>query len=234
MPRFRLLQTSLKGQKGPGTHDENQDRVFHRRLRREGRELALIGVADGISCCPCGGTVAAYAVERHLAKERIFSRAATPLAEQLGRYLEGLNAQFYAEFARAPEMLESGATLSVALLDGASAHCFWVGDSPIFAARRRGAHFEVSQISEPDLCGRLLTDCFGAEAPFLLKHRKTALRPGDAVVIASDGGVRDAATLAALLAAHGLTRRLLRAVKEEAGSALYFDDATIVLAELVA
>lgn len=234
MPRFRLLQTSLKGRKGPGTNDENQDRVFHRRLRRDGRELALFGIADGISRCPDGGAVAAYAIDQHLARARIFHREDAPPAVQLRAYLEALNARFYAEFASDLAMLESGATLSVGLLDGPAAHCFWVGDSPIFLARKKGERFKVSQLSIPDCCGRLLTDCFGAESPFHLKHRQVALRAGDALIIASDGGIRDAPMLAALLDAHGLTRRLLRAVEEKASSAEYFDDASIVLAELAA
>lgn len=200
-------------------------------MRQEKKEIGLIGVADGISRCPYGGRVAAYLIDRHLARQRIFNDSGAPLPAQLGDYLANLHTRFYEQFGDDFQMLESGATLSLALLEENAAHCFWVGDSPLFLARANGPAFTVTQISVPDSAGRLLTDCFGAGAPFRLKRRRVALQAGDVLVVASDGGMRDENVLADLLNAHGVTRAFLRAVKKQASCAEYFDDASIVIAE---
>lgn len=231
MRQFHFLHTSLRGRKGPWAAAENQDRILSRRLRHGKREIALIGVADGISRCPCGGKVAAYLIEGHLARQRIFNDGGASLATQLADYLGNLHARFYEQFSDDFHMLESGATLSVALLEENVAHCFWVGDSPVFVARPKGSGFSVAQISVPDTAGRLLTDCFGAGAPFQLKRRRVALQRGDVLVVASDGGIRDESILADLLNTHGVTRAFLRAVKKHASRAEYFDDASIVIAQ---
>ena len=231
MPQFRLLASSLKGRKGSGTADTNQDRVLARKLRRGGTELAVVAVADGISRCPDGGAVASYLIERHLSQDALCPDGDTPFATQLRKYLEKLHRGFCNEFADDPAMLESGSTLSVALLFEGEAHCFWAGDSPIFAARKKDDGYVVSQISTPDLCGRLLTDCFGAGAPFHLKARRTVLRRGDILVLASDGGVRDETQLAELLNAHGAGQGMLEALEKKVSQAPYYDDASVVLAE---
>ena len=183
MASFRILHTSIPGRKGPAVGKENQDRVLVRRVRRDGSPLFLVGIADGISRCPCGGRVAEYLMSKHLKRDRMFTGADHGPARQLEEYLERLNTQFYEEFIDHPPMLASGATMSVGLLENDTAHHYWVGDSPILIARRDGCGFRVSQLSIPDVCGRLLTDCFGADAPFRIKKNKVSLEPGDVFVI---------------------------------------------------
>jgi serine/threonine protein phosphatase PrpC len=231
MPSFRILHTSIPGRKGPAVGKENQDRVLVRRVRRDGSPLFLVGIADGISRCPCGGRVAEYLMGKHLKRDRMFTGAAHGPARQLEEYLERLNTQFYEEFIDHPPMLASGATMSVGLLENDTAHHYWVGDSPILIARRDGGSFRVSQLSIPDVCGRLLTDCFGADAPFRIKKNKVSLEPGDVFVIASDGAVRDAELFREMLNEHGVTRRLLQRLRRFVTAPEYFDAASIVLVE---
>jgi serine/threonine protein phosphatase PrpC len=233
MARFRIIHSSIQGRKGPSVGKDNQDRVLIRRVRRNHAPLLLVGVSDGISRCPCGGGVAEYLMGAHLKRDRMFSDDGETPARQLEAYLERLNTRFYEEFIDRPKMLASGATMSVALLENEIAHHYWVGDSPILVARRNRNGFDVSQLSIPDVCGRLLTDCFGADAPFHLKKSKVTLDQGDVFVIASDGAVRDETVLRELLNEHGVTRRLLTALRRRVTAPEYFDDASIILVERV-
>lgn len=233
MSQVRVLQTSLMGRKGGSFPAENQDRVLHRRFKQPGRELTLLAVADGVTCCPRGGGIASYLVDQHLGDDKIFSSSTLKPVTQLGRYLRELHAHFYKEFADEPEMLESACTFSAALVAGDRVHAVSVGDSPIYLAKKKGESFVVEQLSTPDVCGRLLIDCFGAHAPFRLKPRSAAFRVDDAVVVASDGAVRSAEQLEAQLNEHGVTPAFLRAIEERARSAEYYDDASIVIAQRV-
>jgi hypothetical protein len=139
MASFRIIHTSIPGRKGPAVGKENQDRVLVRRVRRDGSSLFLVGIADGISRCPCGGRVAEYLMGKHLKRDRMFTHGDHGPAHQLEEYLQRLNTQFYEEFIDHPKMLASGATMSVGLLENDTAHHYWVGDSPILIARRDGA-----------------------------------------------------------------------------------------------
>ena len=209
----------------------NDDRVLQRKLPGNGSDLGLIAVADGISRCPSGGMVAHFIVEEHLANDLIFAGGNGPLANQFEDYLAGLGERFYAEHANEPDMLESGATLSAALLEGETAHCFWVGDSPIVVARRCAERFETVQISVPDTFGRVLIDCFGAGAPFVVKRSHTVLARGDVLLVGSDGAIRDLESLTDLLNEHGPSCQLLSALRSGVQTAPYYDDASLVLAE---
>ncbi len=231
--QFRVLEMSMMGQKGPGCRAENQDRVLHRWLDAGDPPTLLIAVADGVSCCPHGGEVASYLIERHLAVDALFEKTASRRVLQARKYLRGVNEGFYDEFADDPAMLASACTLSAALLDGATAHCEWVGDSPIFLARKKGRGFVTTQLSIPDNCGRLLVDCFGAHAPFRLKHCQAELAPGDVIIVATDGVARGPESFGALLNQHGATTDLLAAIEARAKQAEFYDDASLVLAQRV-
>jgi serine/threonine protein phosphatase PrpC len=210
---------------------ENEDRVLARRFRHAGEKIALIGVSDGVSCCPAGGKVAAYLIDRHFARDPIFSDGAKCAAMQLSDYVTDLHTRFYNEWENNSDMLESGATLSIALLHGHTADCYWVGDSPILVARRNGKGYVTTQISVPDTSGRLLTDCFGAGAPFDLKRSRVSLRGDDVLAVATDGAMRDATLFGKLLDEHGATRKVLRAIRRQVRTAEYFDDASVALAQ---
>ena len=223
----------MMGNKGPGCRAENQDRVLHRWLGADDAKLLLLAVADGVSRCPHGGEVASYLIDQHLAVDAVFEKAEGRRALQARKYLRGVNERFYDEFADDPAMLESACTLSAALLEGTTAHCEWVGDSPIFLARKAAHGFVTTQLSIPDNCGRLLIDCFGAHAPFRLKHCHVELAPGDVLIVASDGVAHGPASFGALLNAHGTTTDLLEAVAAQARQAEFYDDASLVLAQRV-
>ncbi len=224
---------TMKGHKGEGCAEENQDRILYRKIFAADTELHLLAVADGVSRCPRGGDVAGYLVERHLAVDSLFEEGCSSYPLPLRRYLLELNDRFYNEFATDSTMLESAATLSLALLENNVAHCEWVGDSPIFVARKEGSRFVTSQVTKPDLCGRLLVDCFGAHAPFQIKYREVELAPGDVLVVATDGAVRYVEELDSMINAYGPTPDLLNFIRRQARCCDYFDDASLVLAQRI-
>ncbi|MDB6174774.1 MAG: Protein serine/threonine phosphatase PrpC, regulation of stationary phase [Chthoniobacteraceae bacterium] len=227
---FRFLDMTFMGHKGEGCAEENQDRVLHRRIFSNEGELHLMAVADGVSRCPRGGDVAQYIVE-HLANDPLLDSSRLPLAILVRKYLRELHEGFYQEFAGRDEMLESASTLSVAILENGVAHCFWVGDSPIFLAQENHHRFVTSQISTPDLCGRLLIDCFGASAPFQTKYSKVQMAPGDVLMVATDGAIRSLEDISSMLNAYGPTQDLLDFIQRQAPKSDYFDDASLVLAQ---
>lgn len=231
--KYRVLQTTLIGHKSLFGREENQDRVLHRAFALPAGELHLLAVCDGISRCPAGGDVASYVVEEHLAKDAIFhgnGDSPSPKA-QFFAYLNDLQKQFYREFAQNDDMLESGCTMSVALVESEVAHCAFLGDSPIVIARKVEGRFATRQVSTPDLAGRLLTDCFGAGAPGRIKEQQVTLARGDLLIIGSDGAIKEPSRFSRILNEHGPAPELLRAVEEEARSAHFYDDATLILAE---
>jgi serine/threonine protein phosphatase PrpC len=218
-----LLSFSAAGRR----HEENQDRVLARIVEWSPGPLYLIAVADGVSQCSFGGSVANYIVERHLARDTIFRQGQGAPAVQLKQYLRQLNDGFYAEFSELDEMMASGATLSVALLQEDAADCFWAGDSPIYWSRPSSHGYLTRQISVPDRKGSLLSDNFGAHAPFALKHEQVAIGPGDIVTIASDGVVHDAESLSEGYARLGFSEELLLEIKDIANRSRFSDDISV-------
>ncbi len=229
---YELLSMTMIGRKGPGCRDENQDRLTVRATEFNQRPLHLLAVADGVSRCPDGAGIAEYLIGDHLALDPLFDGAPSALLG-LRRYLMWINARFYAEFMDQPEMLESACTLSMALLDGAEVNCFWVGDSPIYLGRKVHDKFETTQLSVPDLSGRLLIDCFGAHAPFHVKEIAVCLAVGDVLVVASDGVADNAEEFGELLNTFGPTPELLQAVKDSSMSEEVYDDATLIMAQRI-
>jgi len=122
------------------THAENQDRILLRRLDnpKGGPDIHLLGVVDGVSGTRCGGSVARWLVEQHLATAPIFVATDKDVFEQFLDYLQGLREQFRSEFALMQDMLGSAAAISVACLCGDRGVCFWVGDCPAFLTSNQG------------------------------------------------------------------------------------------------
>ena len=217
----------MMGEKGAGTREENQDRLVQRKIEVGAGEVLLLAIADGVSRCPHGAEIAHYLINQHLALDPIFTNERR-LPMQVIRYLRRLNRAFYKEYAGDLDMLDSACTLSVILLENEVAHCIWVGDSPIYLARDSGSRFDVTQLTVPDVEGRMLVDCFGAQSPFKLKYLKVELRVGDVIVVASDGVSPGPESFGAQLNRHGPTPRLLQAIVAHSVSSEFYDDATLV------
>ena len=209
----------------------NDDRVLQRKLPGNGSDLGLIAVADGISRCPSGGMVAEFIVEEHLANDLIFAGGNGPLAEPIrglscraGRaFLCGTRQRTRHAGERRHIERRSARGRNRALLLG--------GRLTIVVARRCAERFETVQISVPDTFGRVLIDCFGAGAPFVVKRSHTVLARGDVLLVGSDGAIRDLESLTDLLNEHGPSCQLLRALRSGVETAPYYDDASLVLAE---
>ncbi|MEY5009020.1 MAG: hypothetical protein RLZZ253_159 [Verrucomicrobiota bacterium] len=235
---YRIVGQTLMGRKGGNCREENQDAMVERLLELgktwgAPREYHVLAVADGVTRCPNGGGVARYLVERHLANDRI-EEVGGGVEESIVAYLRGVNDQFYEEFAHQPAMLESACTLSMGVLEGSRVHCFWVGDSPVYHARREGSGYVCRQLTQPDVYGRLLVDGFGAHAPFEVKHSKADVRVGDLVVVATDGVSDSVEEFDRMLKQHGTVSGLLAGLESEIRSREYYDDATLWVAERIA
>ena len=75
---------------------------------------------------------------------------------------------------------------SVVLIHNHIAHCYWVGDSPIFVSRKMGSHFLTGEVIIPDSIGGALLDCFGSYSAFKLKYTATRLEVGDIIIQLAD------------------------------------------------
>ena len=189
--------------------------------------FSLAVVADGISSCPFGGSVARWVVANHLAKDRITVRPGVKTEKLLRDYLIALNERFRDEFSDLPEMLASGACLSAAFHCRRETHCFWVGDSPIYETRRVDGRLETELVSHPDSAGEnFVTDWFGGTSHFELKHIRLSAQ---AVIctITSDGAIHDADMLNATYKEHGFSQAVATMVCQDALSQPDADDVSI-------
>lgn len=218
-----LLSMSVGGRK----HKENQDRALARVIPWTPTPIYLLVVADGISSCRYGASVAKFIVERHLGQDAIFRPDGPALAEQLRQYLAALNREFHEEFADMEDMQASGASLSVAVLCGDVADCLWAGDSPIYIVRHSPAGFAAEMIMRPDKRGNTLTDHFGGAAPFELKHRQLTLSTGDILTITSDGVVHDEGLLSDAYTCLGFSQAFLDEVRNRAYRSPVCDDISV-------
>ena len=231
---FSTFSISIPGKKSPANRSENQDRVLCRTLDVNGSQGVLLVVADGITSCPFGGSVARWIVERHLAQDSFpFAEGQDP-ADSLRSYLNQLHKDFYVEFA-APGMegfLDSGATLSVALLHHAVAACLWAGDSPIYLSRRTAVGYETELITTPDHDphGRL-RNCFGAGSPFNLRHRHLSLACGDVITITSDGLSIDEYTLSHIYQENGVSTATLEQMVHLSARGHFWDELSVVASQ---
>jgi len=212
-------------------HAENQDCVIARPPSSDGG-IFLIGVADGISSCPFGRSVARWLIEQHLGKDAFGWEPGVSPQEIVRRYLARLNACFRAEFADLPEMLESGACLSLAVHLAGETHGFWVGDSPIYETSIQGDRISTRLVSRSDSRSRTsITDWFGGTSRFDLKH--VALPIETAIVtITSDGAVHDAKMLNAAYLRYGFADAVAEEVCTEALLNEHADDVSIVAMRL--
>jgi hypothetical protein len=212
-------------------HNDNQDRAMARTIAGL-EDLCLIAVADGISSCAFGGSVANWLIHEHLAVDPIELHSDTSQEFQLRAYLESLHTLFREAWAEFPEMLCSGCCLSLATNFRGETHCFWVGDSPIFSTAIIDGQFRTEQVSIPDSPGgSVITDWFGGTSRFHLKHVQL-FAPLAIVTITSDGANHDAQMLNATYQQHGFSQRVPEEVIREALLNPHADDVSIAAMEL--
>lgn len=211
---------------GGRIHEENQDCAVVRSPSAD-CSFSLAAVADGISSCPFGGSVARWVIAEHLAKDRILVCPGVKTEELLRGYLNSLNEKIREEFSDLPEMMASGACLSAAFHFGGETHCFWVGDSPIHETRHVDGHFRTALISRPDSADENhVTDWFGGTSHFELKHNRLSAQ---AVIctITSDGAIHDADMLNAAYDEHGFSQAVATILCQEALERPDADDVSI-------
>ena len=208
-------------------HEENQDRVIARELSSDG-ESFLIAVADGISSCAFGGSVARWLIDQHLAKDGVSLQGDGDPDVLIWKYLQGLHTLFCDESSDIPEMLESGACLSLAVhLDGQT-HAFWVGDSPIYQTSVEDNRYRTKLVSQPDSLGANgVTDWFGGTSPFELKHVQLSAQ-ASIVTITSDGAIHNAEMLNDAYQQYGFSDLVAEEVCQEALKNPHADDVSIV------
>lgn len=231
---FSSCQFTEAGRKPPPKRAENQDRVLCRLLPVGESNGLLMAVADGITNCPSGGSVANWVVMRHLAVDSIDFPGNQSPTESLGDYLKNLQLRFIDEFS-APEyegMLASGATLSVALLHDHKADCFWAGDSPIYHSRPLGKAYETQLLTRPDHeQDGSLSNCFGSHSSFSLRHCHVGLNVGDILTVTSDGIQVDVFSVSQIYMTHGFgndaLREMLRLSKQ---NRRFWDDLSVTAA----
>lgn len=217
------------------THAENQDRILIRHLPNPdgGPDIYLLGAVDGVGGTSCGGSVARWLVDHHLAADPIFEETGTDVFDQLLAYLLGLREQFRSEFALLQDMLGSAAAMSVACLCGDRGVCFWVGDCPAFLTSKHGSKLVTVQLTEPDYDRRLvgLTDWFGAFSPYKLKCKEFVMSSGDILTLTSDGAQCDEHVLSDLYRRHPFTPDTLQQIVTAALRHPRSDDVSIVASQ---
>jgi len=217
------------------THAENQDRILIRHMEnpKGGPAIHLLGVVDGVSGTRCGGSVARWLVEQHLAADPIFEETGKDVFDQLLAYLLGLREQFRSEFALIPDMLGSAAAMSVACLFGDRGVCFWVGDCPAFLTSKQGPKLATVQLTMPDHDRKLggLTDWFGAFSPYNLKSKEFAMSSGDILTLTSDGAQCDEYVLNDLYRKNPVATETLQKVVDAALRHPKSDDVSIVASQ---
>ena len=231
---YSTAQISEAGRKAPPRRIENQDRVLCRELKVGDVAGLLLVVADGISRCPSGGSVANWLVANHLAEDPIDFPSGTEPVWALKSYLDHLSVQFRDEFA-APEfegMLRSGCTLSVVLVHGRQADCLWAGDSPVYHSRPVKKGFETQLLTRPDHDREgCLTNCFGAYSHFALHHCRVQLEDSDIVTLASDGIAVDDYTLGRIYKDQGFGPLALQEMLRISRRGKFWDDLSVAAAK---
>ena len=217
--QFRIYQESRKG-----ARRENQDRIAY----CYSRDALLMIVADGLGG-HLHGEVAARIVVQVLSNA--FRREARPRLADPARFLreQFLDAHVTIEkFTNVHRLAESPLTTCVACIVQDGAACWGhAGDSRLYFIRggrmlaRTQDHSRVQQLVEQ---GRIreesiavhpfrnrITNCLGSVLPPRVElSEKTALEPGDSILLCSDGfwSPLSSARIAAVLLRRGITEAM--------------------------
>ncbi len=236
-----LSYTHAGGKRSAMFHRENQDRVMTREFAPaelgSGGPALLLAVADGVSRCVDGGAVADWLISSHLGIDPIFNRPSEEPSEALYHYLRQAHRTFLHDFGRDPGMLESGSTLSVALVHGDRGSVLWSGDSPVYQIRTLpDGNLSARTLTFPDRdpVSGALTDCFSGVTPFGVRQRRFEVSPGDIVIAATDGLAYDGETLAFTLAHMGFTEAWLHDICERSQARPGSDDVAVAAVQITA
>jgi len=184
MYNYRLYSGTEKGNK----NIENQDGLISKVIDwpKPMGNIYLVGVADGVSKTPFGGSVANW-LSNSFNNDTIFLAQMGTLSEQFLKYLGLLHELFLFDYENSTDMCRSASTLSIAAIQGSYAECFWVGDSPIYLTAGSSSNRKTKLINSLDLDGNnQLTSVFSGLA-FRPKHRQVRLEKDDVLTIATDG-----------------------------------------------
>lgn len=205
------------GSRKGGKHVENQDAVGVREI--SDNRLILV-VADGIGSHAYGGSVARWIAEKHFMVDAI--------PKSLNEYLAALHRKFQTDFEDLNEMLESGASLSLAEVGINFADIYWAGDSPVFHTRLNPSP-ATTLVAEPHSgAGGALTECFTGSRSFSPSHRRIELHPGDILTLASDGFIIDESSLSYESSNGGLTQAGIDTMLEASVASPNSDDASVI------
>jgi len=194
-PHYKNAQVSLTGDR-----EENQDRC----ILVESRSNILMGLADGMGGHPRGGIAAQILIDNcsnllHLTPKPIENPRLF-----LGQLLQGTHQDIVNFGLSQTPAIDPRTTAVAALIQNDTAYWAHVGDSRLYLFRngetiaRTVDHSYVEQlrhqglISEQHLVSHpqrnLVTRCLGGTpAPPDIEYGQSELKPGDLVVICSDG-----------------------------------------------
>lgn len=149
--------------------------------------------------------------------------------------LHRVNADLLATGRAATPPYVMGTTVAAVLVEGQEATCYWAGDSRIYLLRDEALHqmsadhSEVVHCDQTDRPRAMLTRAVGVEPEVDVELREFSLKPGDRLLLCSDGvhGVLSQAALAFLSGLDGADPA--QRIVEEAHRAGGRDDATAIL-----
>lgn len=166
-------------------------------------KLGLYAVADGIGGLPAGAQASQMAIESLV---QVFSRPPELRGRDYHECLDEINRRVYLLGRRLSERFGIGTTLTFVHVEDTTLHIVHVGDSHLFRfragrtetltiehnleteAKMRAARGEpVGMMFENKLA---LTRCVGQPPPLEGDYARTEIRPGDRLLLCSDGITR--------------------------------------------
>ena len=210
--KYRTIGATCVGKK----HAENQDRIVRRELLTEeaGPRACLVAVVDGVSASPLAASVARW-IASHLENDEIVDDTLGEVSQQIIAYLARLHQRFCGEFEDFEEMLESAASLSLAVVEEDATHVLWAGDSPVYVTECCEKTYKSSRVSRPHVGSKdSITKCFCGNSAFEFDYHEVEIRPGDIVTITSDGAVHEETMLNELYQNEDFGERICEEVLE--------------------
>lgn len=193
----------VEGRSHTGAVRETNQDVVAWQVRDDG-DAALLLVADGMGGYQGGEIASRLAADSvmEMLTPALFDGEA-PTEESLGAALALANERIQARRAADSQLDKMGTTLVVVWIDGATAHIAHVGDSRCYRIRQGQAECltrddtvvqnmledgSITETEAPNVPFRnVLTRAVGAMDPLEISYSCEALRPGDQLLLCSDG-----------------------------------------------